>query len=95
MIQTTSYHSISHTFFSICDANAKKETNDNPFNNYMDYKIEHTKMSDITNQSRNIIMIKEDIIYKRRKDLKDNITSTIWIKLKLPKNKPILIASNY
>ena len=25
--------------FSICEANAKKETNDNQFNNYMDYKI--------------------------------------------------------
>merc|ERR1712240_982786 len=49
--------------FSICEANAKKEKNDNPFNNYMDYKIEHTKMSDTTNQSRNILMIKEDIIY--------------------------------
>ena len=40
-------------------------------------------------------MIKDDILYKRRKDLEDNTTSTIWIELKLPKNKPILIASIY
>ena len=61
----------------------------------MDYRIEHTKMSLKTNQSRNVIMIKDDIIYKRRDDLEDETTSTIWIELKLPKNKPILLASIY
>ena len=40
-------------------------------------------------------MIKEDIIYKRRTDLEDQETSTIWIELTIPKNKPILIASIY
>merc|ERR1711873_370813 len=70
--------------------------NKNNINNkYGEYNIEHTKMSNNTNQSRNIIMIKEDLIYKRREDLEDNTTSTIWIELKLPKNKPVLVASIY
>merc|ERR1712002_971840 len=64
-------------------------------NKYKDFNIEHTKMSINTNQSRNIMMIKEDLIYKRRADLEDETTSTIWIELKLPKNKPILVASIY
>ena len=52
-------------------------------------------MSSTTNRSRNILLIKDDIIYNRRYDLEDDITSTIWIEVKLPKNKPILISSIY
>ena len=29
---------------SLCEANAERVTNDNQLNNYMDYRIEHTKM---------------------------------------------------
>merc|ERR1712243_335523 len=80
---------------SICEANINKDNNTGTNNSYKDYKIEHTKMSINTELSRNIIMIKEDIIYKRRTDLEDQETSTIWIKITIPKNKPILIASIY
>ena len=73
----------------------KKTTNNTPFSKYADYNIEHTKMSLTTNRSRNIMLIKEDIIYVRRNDLEDDITSTIWIEIKLPNSKPILIASIY
>jgi len=41
------------------------------------------------------MLIKEDIIYVRRNDLEDDITSTIWIEIKLPNSKPTLIASIY
>ena len=71
--------------FSICKANADKITNDTPFNKYADYNIEHTNMSSITTHSRNIILIKDDIIYKRQDDLEDDTTSTIWLEVKLPK----------
>ena len=80
---------------SMCEANINRNINTIINNKYKDYNIEHTKMSINTNQSRNIMMIKEDIIYKRRTDLEDETTSTIWIELKLPKNKPILVASIY
>ena len=80
---------------SLCEANINRENNNEPNNNYKDYKIEHTKMSINTNQSRNILMIKDDIIYKRRTDLEDQDTSTVWIEIKTPKNKPILLASIY
>ena len=62
---------------TLCKANAHKITNNTPFNKYANYNIEHTKMSSTTNQSRNIILIKEDIIYTRRRDLEDNTTSTV------------------
>ena len=71
---------------SICKANINKGNSTETNNSYKDYKIEHTKMSINTNLSRNIIMIKEDIIYKRRTDLEDQETSTIWIEITIPKN---------
>ena len=80
---------------SICEANINMNKNTEINNRYKDFNIEHTKMSINTNQSRNIMMIKEDLIYKRRTDLEDAETSTVWIELKLPKNKPILVASIY
>jgi len=52
-------------------------------------------MAKDTNQSRNILMIKEDIVYTRRTDLEDQNTSTVWIEIKLQKNKPILLGSVY
>merc|ERR1712240_920945 len=64
---------------SICEANINKNNNTETNNRYKDYRIEHTKMSINTNLSRNVIMIKEDLIYKRRTDLEDKETSTIWI----------------
>ena len=47
---------------SLCEANIDREKNNQNNNNYKDYRIEHTKMSINTNQSRNILMIKEDIV---------------------------------
>ena len=49
---------------SICEANINKNNNTEINNRYKDYKIEHTKMSINTNMSRNVIMIKEDLIPK-------------------------------
>merc|ERR1712240_888005 len=80
---------------SICEANINRNNNTEINNRYKDFRIEHTKISINTNLSRNVIMIKEDLIYKRRTDLEDTETSTVWIELKLPRNKPILVASIY
>ena len=81
--------------FSLCEANTDMSINDTPFNTYLDYKIEHTKMAILTNRSCNILLIKDDIIYNRHHDLEDDTTSTIWIEVKFPKNKPILVSSIY
>ena len=50
---------------SLCKANIERTTNNEINSNYKDYRIEHTKMSLNTNQSRNILMVKDDIVYKR------------------------------
>ena len=42
----------------------------------------YLKMSINKNLVRNVIMIKEDLIYKPRTDLEDQETSKIWIELK-------------
>ena len=49
---------------SICEANINRNNNTEINNRYKDYRIEHTKMSINTNLSRNVIMIKKDLIYK-------------------------------
>ena len=63
---------------SLCEANIEKIINNTENETYTDYKIEHTKMAAKTNNSRNAILIKNDIIYTRQYDLEDDITSTIW-----------------
>ena len=50
-------------------------------------------MANTTNNSRNVILIKNDLIYTRRHDLEDDNTSTIWIELRIPEGKNILISS--
>ena len=80
---------------SLCEANIDKIINNTHNNKYHDYSIEHTKMADKTNISRNVILIKDGLVYKRRSDLEDDETSTVWIELKLPNSKPISITSIY
>ena len=72
---------------SLCEANIEKTINNTQNDTYMDYKVEHTKMSNNTNNSRNAILIKNDLIYTRRDNLEDDITSTIWIELRVPEGK--------
>ena len=50
---------------SICEANINRNNNTEINNKYKDFNIEHTKMSLNTNRSRNVMIIKEDLIYKR------------------------------
>ena len=63
--------------FSLCEANIERIINDTNNDTYLDYNIEHTKMSVNTNKLHNAILIKNDIIYNRRYDLEDEVTSTI------------------
>merc|ERR1712115_514119 len=46
---------------SLCEANIEKMVNDTHNDKYYNYKIEHTKMADKTNNSRNAILIKNNI----------------------------------
>ena len=80
---------------SLCEANIEKTINNTPNCTYIDYKIEHTKMSNTTNNSRNAILIKNNLVYTRRYDLEDDTTSTVWIELRIPEGKNILISSIY
>ena len=80
---------------SLCEANIEKIINNTENDTYTDYKIEHTKMTAKTNNSRNAISKKNDNIYTRRYDLENDTTSTIWLELKIPEGKNILISSIY
>ena len=77
-------------------AEANININDNNFsNNFYDYKIETTKMASVTNIARSSLLIKKSIPYKRRHDLEDTITSTIWIEISIPKSKSMLVMGGY
>merc|ERR1712240_219430 len=80
---------------SLCEANIERMVNNTLNDTYKDYKIEYTKMSNRTNNSRNAILIKNDLVYDRRHDLEDDITSTVWIELKIPNENNVLISSIY
>ena len=45
--------------------------------------------------SRNALMVKEGISYKRRYDLENNTNCMIWIEIKLNTKKSILIMGGY
>ena len=80
--------------FNICEANIN--LNDNLFSNdYNDYKLETTKQASKTNISRSVLLIKNTISYKRRFDLEDILTSSIWIEIRIPNSKPLLIMGGY
>ena len=62
---------------------------------FPDYNFEINKMSNISHFSRNAIMIKDGIKYKRRYDLENEKTCIIWIEVKLNKKKSILVMGGY
>merc|ERR1712080_529485 len=62
---------------------------------FPNHNIELNKMSKIIDISRNIILIDNKLSYKRRYDLEDNNTCTIWLQINIPKKKPILIMGGY
>ena len=67
---------------NICEANYKKSDKD-LHGDLVNYSVEMSKQSERLGHSRNIILIKKDIVYKRRKDLENNINSMIWIEVAL------------
>ena len=79
----------------ISEANLKA-SNLNILNNFPDHNIEHNLMSRDIDTSRNILIINKNISYKRRYDLEENITCTIWIQISIPKKKKqVLLMGGY
>ena len=56
---------------NICEANYKKSDKD-LHGDLVNYSVEMSKQSERLGHSRNIMLIKKDIVYKRRKDLENN-----------------------
>ena len=59
------------------------------------YEIIQSDLSEHIGYSRNIIMIKKDIKYKRRRDLESYPLSSIWIEIFPPRTKSILLNGYY
>ena len=59
------------------------------------YTLEHDNLNITDIKSRTGILLHRDIQYSRRKDLETNGTSTIWIQLKFPGKKSVLLQGIY
>merc|ERR1712127_579034 len=68
-------------FLAISEANILK-SDKNLHKHYPDYDILLNKTSETHDLSRNVVLIKSNIPYKRRLDLEDDITCTIWVEFK-------------
>ena len=71
-------------------------------NTYLDYiaqfspyNFELNKMFNKIGNSRNAILINNKIPYKRRYDLEDENTCTIWIEISVSKKKKLLFMGGY
>ena len=79
-----------------CISEANVQIDNMSFMNvFSKYNIEVSLMSNKTQLSRNIILIDKKIKYKRRYDLENDITSTIWIEVYKSKNKTFLLMGGY
>ena len=59
------------------------------------YKLEHDNLSNVDRKFRTGILVHKDIHYIRRKDLEQNGVSTVWLELKYPGKKPLLVQGIY
>ena len=81
-------------FLAISEANILK-SDKNLHKHYPDYDILLNKTSETHDLSRNVVLIKSNIPYKRRLDLEDDITCTIWVEVKPKKTKSFLLMGGY
>ena len=79
---------------AISESNISKR-NLNFKNDFNDYNFELNKMYDIYGFSRNAIMVKQGISYKRRYDLENQNNCMIWIEIKINPRKSILFMGGY
>ena len=75
---------------NICEANFPNIYS-NSTKEMAKYNVERTKQSVKLGMSRNILMIKKNLHYKRRKDLEDHVTSTIWVELEMQKGSCLIM----
>ena len=58
-------------------------------NHFKGYNIETNLMHEAIGVSRNLLLVKGELHYKRRKYLEQHVTCTIWIELKISDRKSI------
>ena len=62
---------------------------------FSEYNFELNLMFNNIGISRNLILVRKGLNYKRRFDLENNITCNIWIELSLGTNKSLMIMGGY
>ena len=78
-------------FFSIQEANFNIKSNIK----IKGYNIEYNNLIFNNDIARTVLLIKNNISYKRRYDLENNYISSVWVQVNISKSKYILICSYY
>ena len=65
----------------VSEANFKRKDREHYFNDFLGYKIETNLQYEKIGVSRNCILIREGLKYKRRMDLEDETNCDIWIEI--------------
>ena len=79
----------------ISEANIKAKDNVNMFDQLLGYNIETNMQYDAIGVSRNCIMVKNGIKYKRRQQFEDKLNSDIWIEISNGGRKNFLLCGSY
>ena len=79
----------------VSEANFKRKDREHYFNDFLGYKIETNLQYEKIGVSRNCILIREGLKYKRRMDLEDETNCDIWIELSSRGSKNTLICGSY
>ena len=80
--------------FCVAEANVGTDYKDY-INEFDDYTFELNLMYKNIGMSRNIVMIKKGLQYKRRFDLENEIVCNIWIEMNLGTGKSLLLMGGY
>ena len=79
-------------FFSLNELNLEKYDSISP-NQFPGYKLECDNLAQTDTCARSGVLIKEEIEYKRRKDLECEGLSTVWIQIKTREKKTIFVTN--
>ena len=74
-----------------------QEANYNIFSSlkFPGYKIEYNKLTQNNDTARTILLVDNNISYKRRYDVENDFISSIWIQVNITKNTYLLLCSYY
>ena len=77
--------------FSIVEANYLIGSNFS----FKDYNLEYSRIHPLSNISRTVLLIRDNISYIRRYDLESPLISSIWVEINISRGNKLLVCAYY